>query len=169
MWLLRKSCRSRPYPRGRSVSARAARSRSTMISEGWAVGVVLQGFRQCREPGSIFGLEHAQLSDSGTPTLGTAAAIRRSTRADRDGRRSGYRRTPGTVARLALGVAHCVIAVRLPSCGHGCGFRYVTHCSEVAAGLAPVGHSLLFAVGAGPPHDRVRRARRLNLSHDLAG
>src|SRR4051812_48299434 len=34
---------------------------------------------------------------------------------------------------------------------------------------APAGHSLLFAVGAGPPHDGVRKARRLNLSHDLAG
>ena len=35
--------------------------------------------------------------------------------------------------------------------------------------VAPAGHSLLFAVGAGPPHDGVRRARRLNLSHDFAG
>src|SRR3954447_705696 len=34
---------------------------------------------------------------------------------------------------------------------------------------APAGHSLLFAVSAGPPHDGVRKARRLNLSHDLAG
>jgi hypothetical protein len=33
--------------------------------------------------------------------------------------------------------------------------------------VAPVGHSLLFAVGAGPPQDGVRRARRLNLSRDL--
>jgi DNA-binding winged helix-turn-helix (wHTH) protein len=33
----------------------------------------------------------------------------------------------------------------------------------------PVGHSLLFAVGAWPPHDGVRRARRLNLSRDLRG
>src|SRR4051812_23494245 len=31
----------------------------------------------------------------------------------------------------------------------------------------PVGHSLLFAVGAWPPHDGVRRVRRLNLSRDL--
>jgi hypothetical protein len=31
----------------------------------------------------------------------------------------------------------------------------------------PVDHSLLFAVGAWPPHDGVRRARRLNLSRDL--
>ena len=30
-------------------------------------------------------------------------------------------------------------------------------------------HSLLFAVGAWPPHDGVRRARRLNLSRDLRG
>lgn len=30
-----------------------------------------------------------------------------------------------------------------------------------------MGHSLLFAVGAWPPHDGVRRARRLNLFHDL--
>jgi transposase len=30
-----------------------------------------------------------------------------------------------------------------------------------------VGHSLLFAVGAWPPHDGVRRARRLNLFRDL--
>jgi len=30
-------------------------------------------------------------------------------------------------------------------------------------GIAPVGHSLLFAVGAGPPHDGVRKARRPNL------
>jgi hypothetical protein len=35
--------------------------------------------------------------------------------------------------------------------------------------VAPAGHALLFAVGAGPPHDGVRRARRLNLFHDLAG
>jgi hypothetical protein len=35
--------------------------------------------------------------------------------------------------------------------------------------VAPVGHSLLFAVGAWPPHDGVRRARRLNLSRDLRG
>src|SRR5881392_3562911 len=35
--------------------------------------------------------------------------------------------------------------------------------------VAPVGHSLLFAVGAGPPHDGVRKARRPNLFHDLAG
>src|SRR3954464_2493118 len=34
---------------------------------------------------------------------------------------------------------------------------------------APAGHSLLFAVGAGSPHDGLRKARRLNLSHDLAG
>src|SRR5215210_2356687 len=34
---------------------------------------------------------------------------------------------------------------------------------------APAGHSLLFAVGAGTPHDGVMKARRLNLSHDLAG
>src|SRR3954469_23319097 len=47
---------------------------------------------------------------------------------------------------------------------------------EVAGGkllpvphVAPVGHSLLFAVGAWPPHDGVRRARRLNLSRDLRG
>ena len=33
----------------------------------------------------------------------------------------------------------------------------------------PVGHSLLFAVGAWPPHNGVRRARRLNLSRDLRG
>ena len=32
---------------------------------------------------------------------------------------------------------------------------------------APAGHSLLFAVGAGPPHDGVRKARRLNLSTTL--
>ena len=32
----------------------------------------------------------------------------------------------------------------------------------------PRGSSLLFAVGAGPPHDGVRRARCLNLDHDLA-
>jgi hypothetical protein len=32
-----------------------------------------------------------------------------------------------------------------------------------------VGHSLLFAVGAWPPHDGVRRARRLNLTRDLRG
>lgn len=30
-------------------------------------------------------------------------------------------------------------------------------------------HLLLFAVGAWPPHDGVRRARRLNLSRDLRG
>ena len=36
-------------------------------------------------------------------------------------------------------------------------------------GIAPVGHSLLFAVGAGRPHDGVRKARRPNLFHDLAG
>jgi hypothetical protein len=35
--------------------------------------------------------------------------------------------------------------------------------------VAAAGHSLLFAVGAGPPHDGVRRARHLNLSHDFAG
>ena len=35
--------------------------------------------------------------------------------------------------------------------------------------VAPVDHSLLFAVGAWPPHDGVRRARRLNLSRDLRG
>ena len=33
--------------------------------------------------------------------------------------------------------------------------------------VAPAGHALLFAVGARPPHDGVRRARRLNLFHDL--
>ena len=30
-----------------------------------------------------------------------------------------------------------------------------------------MGCTLLFAVGAGPPHDGVRKARRLNLFHDL--
>src|ERR1700733_12428699 len=35
--------------------------------------------------------------------------------------------------------------------------------------VAPVDHSLLFAVGAWPPHDGVRRTRRLNLSRDLRG
>jgi hypothetical protein len=34
--------------------------------------------------------------------------------------------------------------------------------------ISPSGSSLLFAVGAGPPHDGVRRARCLNLDHDLA-
>ena len=45
---------------------------------------------------------------------------------------------------------------------------------EVAGGkrflvphVAPVGHSLLFAVGAWPPQDGVRRTRCLNLSRDL--
>src|SRR3569833_731920 len=33
----------------------------------------------------------------------------------------------------------------------------------------PVSHSLLFAVGAWPPHDGVRRARRLNQSRALWG
>ncbi len=33
----------------------------------------------------------------------------------------------------------------------------------------PAGHSLFFAVGAGPPHDGVRKAKRLNLSRDLRG
>jgi len=33
--------------------------------------------------------------------------------------------------------------------------------------VAPVGHSLLFAVGAWPPQDGVRRTRCLNLSRDL--
>ena len=33
----------------------------------------------------------------------------------------------------------------------------------------PAGYSLLFAVGAWPPHDGVRRARRLNLSRGLRG
>ncbi len=37
------------------------------------------------------------------------------------------------------------------------------------AGLAPLGHTLLFAVDARPPHDGVRKARRLNLFHDFAG
>jgi hypothetical protein len=32
--------------------------------------------------------------------------------------------------------------------------------------VAPAGHSLLFAVGAEPPLDGVRRARRLNLFHE---
>ena len=44
---------------------------------------------------------------------------------------------------------------------------------EVKLLLSPqavlVGHSLLFAVGAWPPHDGVRKARRLNLSRDLRG
>jgi hypothetical protein len=35
--------------------------------------------------------------------------------------------------------------------------------------VAPAGHSLLFAVGAWPPHDGVRRTRCLNLSRDLEG
>ena len=34
---------------------------------------------------------------------------------------------------------------------------------------APAGHSLLFAVGAGPPHDGVRKARRSTRLDDLAG
>jgi hypothetical protein len=33
--------------------------------------------------------------------------------------------------------------------------------------VAPVGHSLFFAIGAWPPHDGVRRTRCLNLSRDL--
>jgi hypothetical protein len=33
--------------------------------------------------------------------------------------------------------------------------------------VAPVGHSLLFAIGAWPPPDGVRRTRCLNLSRDL--
>ena len=33
----------------------------------------------------------------------------------------------------------------------------------------PIGHSLLFAVGARPPHDGVRKTRRLNVSRDLRG
>ena len=36
-------------------------------------------------------------------------------------------------------------------------------------GFVPVDHSLLFAVGALPPHDGVGKVRRLNLFHDLEG
>ncbi len=39
--------------------------------------------------------------------------------------------------------------------------------SLIAPHVEPVGHSLLFAVGAGPPQDGVRRTRCLNLSRDL--
>ena len=42
-------------------------------------------------------------------------------------------------------------------------------CSVPSGRLVRVGHALLFAVGAGPPHDGVRKARRLNLFHDLGG
>jgi len=44
-------------------------------------------------------------------------------------------------------------------------------CSVAAVGrhLVRVGHALLFAVGVGPPHDGVRRARRLNQLNDLVG
>jgi len=33
--------------------------------------------------------------------------------------------------------------------------------------VSSAGHALLFAVGAGPPHDGFSRARRLHLFHDL--
>ncbi len=54
---------------------------------------------------------------------------------------------PGTITGLPLGVAHRLIAVRFASCRHPVSFRYVTHGSGSAARVAPVGHSLLFAVG----------------------
>src|ERR1700738_87901 len=41
--------------------------------------------------------------------------------------------------------------------------------ADPRSSVAPVGHWLLFAVGAWPPHDGVRRARRLNLTRDLRG
>src|SRR5450755_386297 len=37
-WLLRKTCQSRPYPRGKSMSARLVRSRSTMITANQPFG-----------------------------------------------------------------------------------------------------------------------------------
>ena len=104
---------------------------------------------------------------------------------------------PGTVAGLSLGIgspsrlqvqaplpAVVSSSPRRPRCRtspsgphrlvavwfapwHPFAFRYVTHYSGSAARVAPTGHSLLFAVGARPPQDGVRRARRLNLTRDL--
>src|ERR1035437_8324712 len=87
------------------------------------------------------------------------------------------------IASLALGVAHRLLAIRFAARGHGFHLplrnalqgdrrQPVSPCparpSFVVFDVAPVGHSLLFAVGAWPPQDGVRWARRLTLSRDLS-
>src|SRR5579863_5806412 len=69
----------------------------------------------------------------------------------------------------ALGARHCSLRDLRPACvlWAWLWLSLRNALQWVAASLAPVGHSLLFAVGAGPPQDGVRRARRLNLSRDL--
>jgi hypothetical protein len=101
------------------------------------------------------------------PALGTAASISWARSSDDDRRRFGQ--AAGTIASLTLGVAECVCADWFAASRHGSDFRYVTHCNGVGIDVAPMDHSLLFAVGAWPPHDGVRRTRRPNLSRDLRG
>ena len=47
------------------------------------------------------------------------------------------------------------------------GVKLILFGWPVGGHFVRVGCTLLFAVGAGPPHDGVRKARRLNLFHDL--
>jgi len=134
--------------------------------EGVGGGAVMEVFWQCLEPCGVFDLERQQHGNGISPSLGTAAPVG-ATAWMRGGQRRW--RQAGTVAGLTLGIAEGMVALWPAASRHRVDLRYVTHCRWSAAGVAPVGHSLLFAVGARPPQDGVRRARRLNLSRDLRG
>jgi hypothetical protein len=150
--------------------------------------VAMEALGDCCEPLGVLSLQREQCADGVTPTLRAAASIGGVAR-------SGDRRVwchllARSIAGLAFGVAQRVITCRFTAPRHSFVLRYCNALQligihqalpfrtpflmEVAGGklflvphVAPVGHSLLFAVGAWPPQDGVRRTRCLNLSRDL--
>ena len=125
-------------------------------------GASMQAFWERLEPFGILGLRCEEFGHGIAPSLGTAPPIGGVAwvRGGRDRRCQA-----GTRSGLTLGAAESMLALWPAATRHGFGLRYVTQSRGIAA---PVGHSLLFAVGEGPPHDGVRRLRRHNLFHDLA-
>ena len=70
----------------------------------------------------------------------------------------------GWPVALGIGIRLCRLSA-FSDWGYGCQAAPLACCPLPDA--PPVGHLLLFAVGAGPPLDGVRKVRRLNLFRDL--
>ena len=106
-------------------------------------------------------LQREQCADGVTPTLRAVASIGRAARTLRAvasiGRaaRSGDGR--GRIHLLARAIAGLA-----PFLKEGAGDKLL-----LVPNVTLLGHSLLFAVGAWPPQDGIRRTRCLNLSRDL--
>ena len=136
----------------------------------------------------MLGLQRKQYVEWRTPTLGAAPLIGRGVRSNDGGGR--FRWMAGTITSLASALPSACSPVGLQPRGMAVFSGTVTQCngsrfnqalpvrmpflSGVAGGKLflflkrrPWVSRFLFAVGAGPPQDGVRRTRRLNLSRDL--